>query len=67
MSLITLQNVDVSWGDLPLLDGANFALEPGERIGVIGRNGTGKSTLLSILANTQHPDHGDRIAQDGLH
>lgn len=66
MSLITLQNVDAAWGDLPLLDGANFALEPGERIGVIGRNGTGKSTLLSILANHQHPDHGDRIAQDGI-
>lgn len=66
MSLITLQNVDASWGDLPLLDGANFALESGERIGVIGRNGTGKSTLLSILANTQLPDHGDRIAKDGL-
>ncbi len=67
MPLITLQNVDAAWGDLPLLDGASFALEPGERIGVIGRNGTGKSTLLSILAGHQLPDHGERIAQDGLH
>ncbi len=66
MPLITLQNVDAAWGDLPLLDGANFSLESGERIGVIGRNGTGKSTLLSILAAQQIPDHGERIAQDGL-
>lgn len=66
MPLITLQNVDAAWGDLPLLDGANFTLEPGERIGVIGRNGTGKSTFLSILAGQQLPDHGERIAVDGL-
>ena len=61
MSLITLQNVDVSWGDLPLLDGANFALEPGERIGVIGRNGTGKSTLLRAIMGLETPKNGEII------
>ncbi|EJX00312.1 ATP-binding ABC transporter protein [gut metagenome] len=55
-----------AWGDLPLLDNANFSLEPGERVGLIGRNGTGKSTLLSILANKIQLDDGERRVQDGL-
>lgn len=66
MPLITLQNVSMAWGDLPLLDNANFSLDAGERIGIIGRNGAGKSTLLSILANVEHPDEGERISVDGL-
>ena len=55
-----------AWGDLPLLDNANFSLEPGERVGLIGRNGTGKSTLLSILANLTQLDDGERRVLDGL-
>ena len=50
MPLITLMNAHAAWGDLPLLDDADLSIEPGERVGLIGRNGTGKSTLLSILA-----------------
>lgn len=66
MALITLHGIHSAWGDLPLLDNADMSIEAGERIGVIGRNGTGKSTLLSILAGELKPDDGERQVQDGL-
>ena len=66
MPLITLMNAHVAWGDLPLLDDANLSIEPGERVGLIGRNGTGKSTLLSVLAKQTDLDDGELRTQDGL-
>ena len=66
MPLITLMNAHAAWGDLPLLDDADLSIEPGERVGLIGRNGTGKSTLLSILAGHTHLDDGELRVQDGL-
>ena len=47
MSLITLINAQVAFGERPLLDEAQLTVQAGERLGLIGRNGTGKSTLLS--------------------
>ena len=66
MSLITLMGAHAAWGDLPLLDNADLSIEPGERVGLIGRNGTGKSTLLSILAGKVLLDDGELRVQDGL-
>ncbi len=66
MPLITLMNAHVAWGDLPLLDSADFSIEPGERVGLIGRNGTGKSTFLSVLAKQTDLDDGELRTQDGL-
>ena len=66
MPLITLMNAHVAWGDLPLLDDANLSIDPGERVGLIGRNGTGKSTLLSVLAKQTDLDDGELRTQDGL-
>ena len=66
MSLITLLNASLAWGDLPLLDGAAFSLETGERVGLIGRNGTGKSSMLAVLAGTLKLDDGLIQRQDGL-
>ncbi|MCC7045017.1 MAG: ATP-binding cassette domain-containing protein [Acidobacteria bacterium] len=58
MPLITLSHVTTAFGHLPLLDDAALQVDPGERIAIIGRNGTGKSTLLKILNNELTPDAG---------
>ena len=66
MPLLTLQDAQLAYGELPLLDRASFALESGERIGLIGRNGTGKSSLLGVIAGRATPDDGELRKRDGL-
>lgn len=66
MALITLHKAHLAYGHLPLLDGADFSLENNERIGLIGRNGTGKSSLLRILGGLAQPDDGLLQLQNGL-
>jgi ATP-binding cassette subfamily F protein uup len=56
--VVSLSHVTTAFGHLPLLDDASFEIEPGERIAVIGRNGTGKSTFLKILNGDLNPDRG---------
>lgn len=56
--MISLDRVSVAFGHLPLLDQVNLAIEPGERIAVLGRNGEGKSTLLKVLSGELPPDSG---------
>lgn len=58
MALVTLDHVSIAYGHVPLLDDASLQVEAGERVCVIGRNGTGKSTLLQILSGDQTPDSG---------
>ncbi|MDX2348926.1 MAG: ATP-binding cassette domain-containing protein [Porticoccus sp.] len=59
MSLIRLDDISIEFGDVPLLTRANFSVEPGERICLIGRNGAGKSTLLKIITQQIKPDSGE--------
>lgn len=66
MPLLTLADAELHYGDLPLLDRAALAVEAGERIGLIGRNGTGKSSLLGVLAGTVALDDGVLKKMDGL-
>ena len=66
MPLLTFDRLELAYGHHPLLDGASLVVEAGERIGLIGRNGTGKSSLLKILAGTGAPDAGDVWRQPGL-
>jgi ABC transport system ATP-binding/permease protein len=64
--LITLFDAHLALGDRPLLDGARLTLQAGERVGLIGRNGTGKSTLLRIIAGHGALDEGERQVREGL-
>jgi ABC transport system ATP-binding/permease protein len=58
MALRSLSNAMLAYGHVALLDGAAMSLEAGERLGLIGRNGSGKSSLLKILAGLEKPDDG---------
>jgi ATP-binding cassette subfamily F protein uup len=76
MPLVTLDRISMAFGHLPLLEQASFRIEPRERVCVIGRNGTGKSTLLQIVSGDLSPEQGvvwrepglriGRLAQDAL-
>ena len=66
MALITLLDASLAYGHVALLDHADFALETSERIGLIGRNGTGKSSFLKILAGMEHADDGTLHIQQGI-
>ncbi|MFY0568002.1 ABC-F family ATP-binding cassette domain-containing protein [Archangium lansingense] len=58
MSLVIAQDICLSYGKKVLFDNESFALSPKDRIGLVGANGTGKSSLMKILAGAQHPDSG---------
>ncbi len=65
MALITLNQVHLGYGH-PLLDGISFSLEKGERVALVGRNGTGKSTLLKLIDRRIVADDGDIAFADGI-
>lgn len=66
MALISLLDAQLAFGHTPLLDHADFSLEAGERVGLIGRNGAGKSSMLKILGGLAHPDDGAMHVQQGV-
>jgi ATP-binding cassette subfamily F protein uup len=66
MAVITLTNAQLAFGHVALLDHADFSLESGERVGLIGRNGAGKSSLLKILAGLTKVDDGTLVMQQGV-
>jgi ABC transport system ATP-binding/permease protein len=63
--LLTLQDIALSFGTVPLLTGAGLSVSAGDRVCLVGRNGSGKSTLLRIAAALVQPDSGRRFAQPG--
>ena len=66
MNLLTAENLTKSFGLRKVLAGVNFSMQEGEKVGVIGINGTGKSTLLRILAGLEEPDEGRIIKANHL-
>lgn len=66
MPLLRLTNISIAFGTHALLKNADFQLDPGERVGLLGRNGEGKSTLMKIIAGNVHADHGDIWQQPEL-
>lgn len=66
MALFSISDAQLAFGHVALLDHADFSLEAGERVGLIGRNGTGKSSLLKIVAGLSAPDDGLIARQSGV-
>ena len=63
--LLLLQDIGLTLGDSPLLDGAELSVGEAERLCVVGRNGSGKSTLLKVASGLIEPDRGSRFLQPG--
>ena len=66
MAIVSFTNAQLAFGHFAMLDHADFSLEPGERVGLIGRNGTGKSSMLRIIAGQSKLDDGLLVAQQGI-
>jgi len=66
MSLARVQSLSISFGDKPVLSEVSFAIDRDQRIALVGRNGTGKSTLLKLLAGLQQADSGDIVFRQGI-
>jgi len=63
---LLLRDIELTFGGVPLLEGASLAVEEGDRLCLVGRNGSGKSTLLKIAAGLLEPDAGERFVQPGV-
>ena len=66
MALLGLKDVTIAFGGPPVLDGAGFSIERGERVCLLGRNGTGKSTLMKLLDGSLLADRGEVVRQTGV-
>src|SRR3982750_818668 len=66
MSLLSLRAVSLAFGGPPVLDRANFGIERGERVCLLGRNGAGKSTIMKLLDRSILPDSGEGVRQTGV-
>ena len=65
MSLITLRQIQLHFGEQPLLDNVDLTIEAGERLCLVGRNGSGKSTFMRLLSDEMKPDTGTIVRAPG--
>ena len=66
MSLLRFEDIRLEFGEQVILRDAEFSIEPGERVCLIGRNGAGKSTTLKLIMGEMEPDHGAIVPKVGL-
>jgi len=66
MAMLTLSNISLAYGHHPLLSGVDFSIDAGERVCLVGRNGTGKSTLFRVISGVSEPDDGEIWRMDTL-
>ena len=66
MSLLRFEEIRLEFGEQVILRNAEFSIEPGERICLLGRNGAGKSTTLKLIIGEMEPDHGRVVSKAGL-
>ena len=64
--LLNIENLTKSYGDRVLFEDISFGVNEGDKIGIVAKNGTGKSTLLSIIAGNETPDSGNIVFRNGL-
>ena len=67
MSLLTIEHVSKAYGEKVIFDDISCGVQEGDKIGIVGINGTGKTTLLRILAGVELPDEGQLVLQNNLH
>ena len=67
MPLLRLDNATLHYGTLTLLDGVNLSISKGKKIGLLGRNGAGKTVLLNVLAGEIQTETGERWLRPGRH
>jgi len=65
MALLSLLNINLSFGGPAVLENLNFQVDPGERVCLLGRNGAGKTTLMRVIAGEMQPDSGDVFRPGG--
>lgn len=66
MNLLTIEHINKTFGDKVIFDDASFGVQEGDKIGIIGINGTGKTTLLKMLAGLEDPEQGQVAMQKGV-
>lgn len=66
MALVSLNEIDFSYGGRPLLENVSLQIERGERVGLVGRNGSGKSTLMKLISGELSPDDGQLLRGPGV-
>ena len=66
MNVLNIEHVSKLYGEKKIFDDVSYGIHEGDKIGIIGINGTGKTTLLKIIAGLEEPDEGQVIRQNGL-
>ena len=66
MNILNIEHVSKVFGEKVVLDDVSYGVHQGDKIGIIGINGTGKSTILKIIGGLEEPDEGQVITQNGL-
>ena len=67
MNIINIEHISKVYGEKVIFDDASYGIQEGDKIGIIGINGTGKTTLLNMIAGREETDSGSIIRQNGLH
>ena len=66
MNIINIEHISKVFGEKQIFEDASFGIQQGDKIGIVGINGTGKSTVLRMIAGEEEPDQGQIIRQNGL-
>ena len=66
MNIINIEHISKIFGEKVIFEDASFGIQQGDKIGIVGINGTGKSTVLRMIAGEEEPDQGQIIRQNGL-